>query len=335
MSTQRTIYFPKTNRIYEDFQKLGAKGAKELYEVPNLDELLNNTFEKEYRSHILNSIFFDGCPLALYSQKYKERLSAYIQMFPDADEFDFLKEELAIIQTLQFNWEMAFPFYKFLASRPHRLNLNLSNEKVRDFIFKKNEVLGHYVVPPYGIDEFDFFYSGRPVDYWIVGLKRNEEIQKIPEIPDGIKSKKESAKTPLNNFTIGSKAAKILFTVFERNKIINDVDNSAGNLTAEQFESVLISDWGDNVPQKIKIQIETNVFAILIEELSTINAFKNLTFKNIGSSGIFISGRNKPITYDNLRSAKSYISKKQPALYSTKLTSMKAVVDSIKKLPLA
>ncbi|WP_417873893.1 hypothetical protein [Xanthomarina gelatinilytica] len=235
--------FPKTNRIFEDFQKLGNKAAHELYSTKNLGKHLNETFGDEYILYIENQISFDGCPLSIYQKNYNDNFKKYLSVYPDADEFDFLKDELLKIQSLHWNWKLAFPYYDYLDIDPHRKNLDLSNEKKLEFILKKVDALGHYTCAPNGIDDFDFFTSERGDQQWLLELNRNEQIQRIPDVQTNEKRLRitEISKTSFkwtHNLNQDSTAINVLHSELLQNGFIN----SDLRVFKKAFEAVKITE---------------------------------------------------------------------------------------------
>lgn len=153
-------YFPRTTEVFEDSKKIGVKDYKEFYKIPNLKNHLNEIFTDEYRTYIKNEDYFPGCPLKIYRKTYHERLEDYQLTYPDADEFDFLKYEDAIIHRLYLmdveRKDNFYPFYPYLFSDPHWKNFDLSVKKTRsNFIDKRIIELDHFFYVT-GVDPIDY-----------------------------------------------------------------------------------------------------------------------------------------------------------------------------------
>lgn len=152
-------YFPKLTRLAKESSDLGVDKAKQLYGAKDFRSLINEIFENEYRAYIENKEYFPGCPLNIYKKTYQKRFTDYQLTYPDADEFDFLRDEDALIQSIldmdDDNKRNFYFFYKHLFSDPHKRNLKLSSRKTRDnFIDNKIYDLGHYILVP-GYSIFD------------------------------------------------------------------------------------------------------------------------------------------------------------------------------------
>lgn len=205
MRNSTPVYFPKTIRLKEEISEIGAKAVKELYEVKDLVPYLNEVFRKEYSEYLSKGEFFPGCPFELYEKHYESRLQEYWKTYPDADEFDFLKEEDSLFWSLsRMDVEAKDNFYNFyphLYSKPHRLNITLSIDKMRSFIDKRIEELGHNFYAPGFDDPFDIPVN-LPRRYWeprrnsdVQNSKKQEEvIETIPRkesVIDGIEALKD------------------------------------------------------------------------------------------------------------------------------------------------
>lgn len=159
MSTNNN-FFSKTLRIQGEIKKIGSKAAKELYDTPDLLKYLNEIFSNEYLAYVSNEQFFPGCPFNIYMKHYRNRFEEFQMTYPDADEFDFLKDEDALF------WQLAgmdvdsknnfYPFYPHLYSDPHRANISLSISKMHNFIDERIIELGHYLEGPAGVDPIDY-----------------------------------------------------------------------------------------------------------------------------------------------------------------------------------
>ncbi|SFG24013.1 hypothetical protein SAMN04488033_1459 [Salegentibacter agarivorans] len=165
-------YFVKTCTQYRD-----VLNSKEDSKHIDHGKNLNETFKKEYLKFVKEEKFFPGCPLAIYKKTYNERLKSYKEIRPDADEFDFLKEEWEANIVIHAAPTERHSFYKHLDFKPHLQNLDLSTAKTRDFIAKKIIELGHYLTPKYEIyyDE-DTTEREYEIDKWNSEPIRNKEL---------------------------------------------------------------------------------------------------------------------------------------------------------------
>lgn len=180
-------YFPKTLRIRNEIIDIGPQDVKDLYNSKSLKELINNTFSEEYSQYLKNGEYFDGCSFKIYQKHYQSRLKEYLLIRPDADEFDFLENEDAIISRIIDMGRQAkghyYSFYSGLYDEPHKANFKLSAEKTRNFIDSKIHELGHFfIVPGYSIWEnnTDPTFWEQPREIKIPA--RNPDVKKLPEI---------------------------------------------------------------------------------------------------------------------------------------------------------
>lgn len=175
-------FFPKSHRLVQEVTKLGLKKTKQLYQTDNLHNFTNETFDKEYRNYLDKGKYFPGCTLKIYQANYRARLEKYLKTYPDADEFEFLREEEAttthIIDMDPNNKINFYPFYKALHKRPHQVNLKMSANKIRSFIDERIKDLGHGFQPIGCHDPLDI--PNLPRQYW--EPYRNPNIVDIPKI---------------------------------------------------------------------------------------------------------------------------------------------------------
>lgn len=195
---KNTKYFPKTTEVFEDSKKIGVKEYKEFYKITHLGNYLNEVFADEYRTYIKNEMYFPGCPLKIYRKTYHERLEDYQLTYPDADEFDFLKYEDAIIHRLYLmdveRKDNFYPFYPYLFSDPHWKNFDLSVKKTRlNFIDKRVIELDHYFYVT-GVDPID--YDRVPREHF--ELRRNPDARDI-ETPQFFEYRKPTLEKVTSN----------------------------------------------------------------------------------------------------------------------------------------
>lgn len=168
-------HFPKTSRVKEEIFELGVKAAKELYNVHDLSKHINNVFKNEYDAYISTNTYFPGCPSKIYQANYSKRLSDYCEKYPDADEFDFLKEEDSLIDWLlqmsNENKNNFYEFYPYLKPDPHRKNISLSLSKTRELIDTRIHELGHFFIIP-GVDPVDWGNAPR----FMLEPERNQDV---------------------------------------------------------------------------------------------------------------------------------------------------------------
>jgi len=172
-------YFPKTSEVIQDSKRIGLKDYKEFYKITNLIDYLNEIFAEEYRTYIKNEIYFPGCPLKIYIKTFQDRLEDYQLIYPDADEFDFLKHEDTIISRLFLmdadSDNNFYSFYKWLYPDPHWKNFNMSFKKTRfNFIDTRIKELDHFFYVT-GVDPIDYDKVPRE----LFKLRRNPNARNI------------------------------------------------------------------------------------------------------------------------------------------------------------
>ena len=179
MMQKEEILFPKTTRIKETITDIGPKKARQIYNVQDLVEYINDAFLQEYRSYLDTNSFFPGCPLSVYEQHYDQRFQEYLRTYPDADEFDFLKDEYSLVYKLAFHLDDVYLFSPHLNSDPHHKNFRLSTTKTRDYIHDRLIRLGHFFEMP---GNFDIYYEAdtpewiKERDKWLYQPIRNKDL---------------------------------------------------------------------------------------------------------------------------------------------------------------
>ena len=180
--TNNETYFPKTLRIKNEIVELGPKDVKDLYDSKNLIELINKTFSEEYSLYLKIEQYFPGCPFRIYEKTYQQRLDDYKLIYPDSDEFYFLKQEDELFWELNAmdveSKDNFYNFYPHLYSDPHRRNIGFSIKKMHEFIDKRILELGHYFEGPVGVDPVD--YASFPRKFFKPA--RNPNVEEIQEL---------------------------------------------------------------------------------------------------------------------------------------------------------
>ncbi|WP_281681710.1 hypothetical protein [Zunongwangia profunda] len=167
-------YFVETCTQYRDVLQ-GKVVPKNIDHGKNLNE----TFKKEYLKFVKDRKYFPACPLAIYKETYNERLKEYRSIRPDADEFDFLKEEWEANYRIHAARTNKDSFYKHLDFKPHLQNLDLSTAKIRNFIAKRIISLGHYMHTPYEV-----YYDENTTEMEYERDRWNAKPIRNPEIKD-------------------------------------------------------------------------------------------------------------------------------------------------------
>lgn len=154
------IEFTETSRLQEELNRLESKFEQDTLRVenPELAERLeayqhsstkyelepeeqyksqiNDSFKTEYKQLEEAQIYFLGCSSSLYANHYTSRLEAFKNSYPDAQEHNFIHDELQIL----INFEL-----------PNYLDDNLiksigySIERNKEFLIKRLEELGFTV----------------------------------------------------------------------------------------------------------------------------------------------------------------------------------------------
>lgn len=160
-----------------------------------------------------------------------------------------------------------------------------------------------------------------------LGTSDNSKIQKAP---NKIKESEKDSQDQIDNFGISPEACEKLYILFEKNQVINDVDFPEKRIKRDDFIKALSSPW-PTINNKIYIQIETEEFTILMRMLSENEKYKNLTEKNIGNSGIFLSKSKgcKPFRYANLRKSFANANKRNSIGATKKFTQMRMIADGL------
>ncbi|WP_158961765.1 RteC domain-containing protein [Myroides fluvii] len=150
------IEFTETARLQEELIRLESKFEQDALRVENPEfaerleayqhsstkyELepeeqykrqINDSFKTEYKQLEEAQIYFLGCSNSLYTNHYESRLEAFKNSYPDAQEHNFIHDELQIL----INFEL-----------PNYLDVNLiksigySIERNKEFLIKRLEEL--------------------------------------------------------------------------------------------------------------------------------------------------------------------------------------------------
>lgn len=140
------------NEIPEGFLE-NYYNEQEALEKIEYDEL-TDLFVEEYYSKNKNNEFFYGCLHSIYDEKYNERLTEFLNNYTDAEEFDFIVNELNVIANTPIpNSILNFEVIK---------NINYSIQKTTRYLITKLENL-----------KFNVEYLKETNSYSINPIKRN------------------------------------------------------------------------------------------------------------------------------------------------------------------
>jgi hypothetical protein len=160
-----------TNRIVSESEKIHQLLNKEL-QCSEVDiETVQNLFEQLYFQSQRDNYFWQFCPFSVYENTYNERLSSFLRNTIDANENDFVRIELVLIESFVGGIEPEENGYKYF--------LEENGKRTELFIFR---VLSEKMI-------YNIVYSTQKKLKWIESFfsgKINSENQQSTdlEIPE-------------------------------------------------------------------------------------------------------------------------------------------------------
>ncbi len=119
-----------------------AEKRREL--ISKIDGLFNDL----YKQSIKDSFYFFDCPLKTYKKIYKNRLDKFLENYIDADEKDFIEEELIqISQPDKYRfiyYNNSKVSYKYFVKDEQKFKITI--QKKKDFLYERANQLGWYVI---------------------------------------------------------------------------------------------------------------------------------------------------------------------------------------------
>jgi hypothetical protein len=180
-----------------------------------LEKLIKESFTKEYNKLTEARSYFLGCTYDIYTTTYKTRLQAFKDLYMDAEEHNFIHEEL---QAITFCNLPKYIDTKLLKS------INYSLERTKDFLITKLNELKFKV---------DFSVNEKGTE--ILSIKNNQSDLTIRKI-DNSMLKWEGTETDL----------------IELGKAIYEAKYINHNIKQKEFFNLLMSFFNKNVPNPTK-----------------------------------------------------------------------------------
>ena len=239
--------FKTTTRLFQDYenyllahsdfvQELDDAGVLEFLRHPNgkfWEELLAQSFKKEYYKLFQEGKYFKGCPLKLFQDTYDYRLKKFISKNIDGREVDFILKQYTQLANYNF-----FPFL------PEKLkeNIKISLQKTKEYLITIAADLGYKIV-------WEEDNNGVKFKYEMIETISSNEVEAIEIIEESAVKKiiylKELGiiellveRSKANSGFSTNGIAKVLSAITgEKISTLQSALNPIGNLTVSQKNS--------------------------------------------------------------------------------------------------
>jgi hypothetical protein len=163
---------------------------KEFKESPEykLQETTKQSFSNEYKQLTEANIYFLGCTFNSYTSTYETRFQAFKDLYIDAEEHNFVIEELEHLNNYQF--------HDFIVEDLKK-NIFYSLEKTRDFLQDKLKSLGYRIENNISVD--GEFTTVAIKDTSIIRLEETPSID-LSDIKQIDRSSNKETNNPIRTF---------------------------------------------------------------------------------------------------------------------------------------